>query len=77
MQIHSDEVHEEELKAPKVIGAVIKEGTSEEHHDHDMTEPRRPIDPPREANTHNRRQTWPQEIIQDAKNYGVPNRTSR
>ena len=39
MHIYLDESHEEEHEAPRVIGAIIEEGTLEEHDDHDMTEP--------------------------------------
>ena len=56
--IHSDKVHEEELEDTRVRDIVMKERTSKEHEDYDMTEPQRWIDPPREVNTHKRVPTW-------------------
>ena len=54
----------------------FKEGNSKEHDEHDMTKPQRPIDPLREENTHERRQDWAWEIIQDVEKYGAPDETS-
>ena len=42
-----------------------------------MIRPQRLVDPPQEANTHKRRTTWAQEIIQGAEKYGVPDDTSK
>ena len=42
-----------------------------------MIEPQRSIDPPREENTHKRRQAWTREIIQDVEKYGAPDETSK
>jgi hypothetical protein len=43
--------------------------------DHDMAEPQRPADPPREMITNKRRPAWDQNIIQDAEKYGAPDGT--
>ena len=49
-QTHTNEVHDKEREAPRVVetgvddNAILEEHVSE---DHDMTEPQRPIDPPR------------------------------
>ena len=71
---HTDEVHDEELEARRVTGT-----DSEEHdpEDHDMVEPQKPKEPPREVITYKRRSVWAREIIQDAKKYGAPNGSLR
>ena len=58
MQIHSDEVHEEELEAPKFKDIVMEERSLEEHDDHDMTKPQILVDPPKDVNTYKKRPTW-------------------
>ena len=55
----------------------MEERTLEEHEDRDMTEPQRPVVPPRELNTHKRRPAWEREIIQGAEKYGALDETSK
>ena len=71
---HTNEVHDEETEAPRVTG------TDAEDHglkDHDMTEPHKPENPPKEVITYKRRPAWVREIIQDAQKYGAPNGSLR
>ena len=49
--IHSNNIHEEEAKAPRVRDTVTKETYSEEYKNHDMIKPQRVVDPPREMKT--------------------------
>ena len=64
---HVDEVHDEEHEAPKATCT-----NAEEHDlkDHDMTEPQKPENPPKEVISYKRRPSWARELIQDAKKYG-------
>ena len=66
---HVDEVHDEEPKAPRATNTDAKEHDLE---DHDVIEPQRPEDPPKEVISHKRRPTWARELIQDAEKYGAP-----
>jgi len=57
---HADEVHDEELEAPRATGIDAKEHDLEYH---DMIEPQKPEDPPKEVISHKRRPTWACELI--------------
>jgi hypothetical protein len=74
-QNHSDEVHDEEHKAPRV--ADTDAGDDVVLEDHDMEEPQKPADSSKEMNTKKRRPAWARELIQDAENYGAPDRFIR
>ena len=73
-QNHTDEVHDEDLEAPTVTDIDIEEHEAE---DHDMAEPQKHEDPPKEVITYKRRPTWAREIIQDVEKYGAPNGSLR
>jgi hypothetical protein len=79
-QTHTDEVHGEEPEAPRVADTDIANHIVPEEYVpdvHDMEEPQRPPDPPREMITNKRRPSWAWEIIQDAEKYGAPDGTFR
>ena len=59
----ANEVHDEEPEAPRATGTDAGEHDPE---DHDMIEPKRLEDPPKEV-SHKRRSAWARELIQDAK----------
>jgi hypothetical protein len=52
-QNHSDEVHDEEIEAPRVANIDIGDDVVLEYHD--MEEPQRPVDSSRDMNTKKRR----------------------
>lgn len=58
-QNHSNEIHDEESKAPKVTDTDAEEHVLE---DHDMVEPQKLVDSPREVVTYKRRPTWAHEM---------------
>jgi hypothetical protein len=74
-QNHSDEVHDEEPKTPRV--AYTNVGDDVVLEDHDIEEPHRPGDSSIEMNTKKRRPAWAREIIQDAEKYGAPDGSFR
>ena len=45
--------------------------------DQEIEEPREPIDPPQEKNTHKRKPAWVREAIQGAERYGAPKEMHR
>ena len=49
---HADEVHDEEPEAPRATGTYAEEHDPE---DHDMTEPQKPENPPKEVISYKRR----------------------
>ena len=55
----------------------MEERYLEEHEDHDMAVPQRPVYPPWEMNKHKRRPTWAREIIQDAEKNGASDESSK
>ena len=59
---HAEEVHDEKPEAPTETGKDAEEHGPENH---DMIEPQRQKDPPKEV-SHKRRPTWDCELIQDA-----------
>ena len=69
----AEEVHDEEPKAPR---ATSKDAEEHDPEDHDMTEPQRPKDPPKEV-SNKRRPAWARELIQDVEKYGAPNGSLR
>jgi hypothetical protein len=69
-QHHSDEVHDEELEAPRVIDTDA--GNDVVLEDHDMEEPQIPVESSQEMNTKKRRTAWARKIIQDAEKHGAP-----
>ena len=62
------EVLEEDPKAPRV---TIRDDEEHDLEDHDMAEPQRLVDPPKEFSL-KRKPTWAHEAIQDAEIYGAP-----
>ena len=55
----------------------MEERALEEYENHDMTKPQIAVDPPQEANTHERRPSWARAIIQDEEKYGSLDETSK
>ena len=69
-KLHIEEV--EELVGTRVQDMTMEETTPENHEDHDMEEPREPIESLYERNSHNIKLAWAWELLQDAKKYGAP-----
>ena len=67
-QNHLDEVRDEEPEASRVTNTDAEEHVPK---DHDMVEPQKPIDSPREVVTYKRRLAWAREIIQNVEKYGA------
>ena len=65
---HAEEVLEEEPEAPRV---TVRDDEEHDLEDHDMVEPQRPVDPPKEVSL-KRKPTWAREAIQDGEKYGAP-----
>ena len=57
---HLYEVYDEELEISRVTDTYVEEHALE---DHDMVEPNKPIDSPRQVATYKRRLDWAREII--------------
>ena len=70
---HPEEVLDEDPEAPR---ATVRDSEERDPEDHDMIEPQRPEDPPKEV-SHKRRPAWAHEVIQDAEKYGAPERSLR
>jgi hypothetical protein len=69
-QHRTNEIHNEELEAPRVVDTYAGNDVVPEEHgpeDHAMEEPQRPA----EMSTKKRRPDWAREIIQDAEKYGA------
>jgi hypothetical protein len=69
-QHHTDEIHDEEPEAPRVVDTDAGNDVVPKEHgpeDHDMEEPQRLV----EMSTKKRRQAWAREIIQDVEKYGA------
>ena len=64
----AEEVLEEEPEAPRV---TVRDDKEHDLEDHDMAEPQRPVDPPKEVSL-KRKPAWAREAIQDVKKYGAP-----
>ena len=75
-----DKEVEEEHETPKageVSKPVRNEVEEQIHEDHGMTEPQRLEELSSEMISHKRRHAWPQEVIKEAKRFGVPEGTIR
>ena len=64
----AEKVPDKELEAPR---AIVRDDKERDLVDHDMAEPQRPVDPPKEVSL-KRKPTWARELIQDAERYGAP-----
>ena len=65
---HAEKVLEEEPEAPRV---TVRDDEEHDLEDHDMAEPQRPVDPPKEV-SHKRKLAWARELIRDTERYGAP-----
>jgi hypothetical protein len=75
-QLHTDEIHDEEPEAPRVVDTDAGNDVVPEEHGleaHDMAEPQRPV----ETSTKKRISAWAREIIQDVEKFGAPNGSFR
>ena len=70
----SEEIQDEEPKAPRGLEREVEEVVPE---DHDELEPQRPEDPPKEVTLGKRRPAWAHELMQEADKYGAPDETFR
>jgi hypothetical protein len=71
MQHLTNEIHDEELVAPRVVDSYVGNDVVADEHgpeDHDMEKPQRPVD----SNKNKRRPAWVRQIIQDVEKYGAP-----